>query len=114
MLNHVESLDVLDVLLFLKRKGTAVHRDELALEARVPVKAMDRKLDLLRSAGVVVEAAQPDHWQLSANAEHIKDIDELANCYARDRATVVNLIASRNLERLKAISEAFRLGGKKS
>lgn len=113
ILNHVESLDALDVLLLLRRQTAGMHSDAVADQLRMPRPMVLRRLEQLQSGGLVRSDGQPRLWRLGElDKGKAKDLDDLAAHCVRDRITVVNLIASRNLERLKSLADAFRIRGK--
>lgn len=113
ILNHVESLDALEVLLLLWRSGTPLDLKEIAERLRLSPTAVKRRLDYFQSVGLVVSGGDAPNWRLASSIPSLqKDLHDLAAQCDRDRFSVVNLIATRNLERMKSLADSFRFRGK--
>lgn len=113
ILNHVESLDALEVLLLLWRSGNALELGEIAERLRLNPTAVKRRLDYFQSVGLAVSGGDPPRWKVASSSPSLqKDLHDLATHCDRDRFSVVNLIATRNLERMKSLADSFRFRGK--
>ena len=108
---HVDSASLLDVLLLLR---AAPEKSWTAAEvARALVTAEGLATDQLRkllAAGLVVEHEGGVRFRPGGEAA---TIDELAECYAKRRHTVVGVIYGSDARSATTLSEAFRIRRRK-
>lgn len=114
IINHVENFDALDILLYLRREAPKRRTaEEIGTALKIPVGTVNRRLEAFNSAGFArSEEMSPRQWVFAGDPDQTRAVDDLAAWVARDRATVINMVASRNLERMKSLANAFKLGGK--
>ena len=102
-----------EVLLYLKKQPVPVNADAVSDELRMARNNVRRRLEELEGAGLVSSAGDPRRWKLDPGTKELeRDLHDLFAAHAKDRFNVINLVASRNLERLRSLADAFRLTGK--
>jgi hypothetical protein len=106
--SHIESVEQLEVLLFLRRAGEPVTVDETMAAVRTHPRSIAARLDDLVRRGLVV--ADGDRYGYAAG-ERARDaaVDGLADCYARRRTSVIAAIFGDPDESLRAFADSFRL-----
>ena len=113
IINHVENFDALDILLYLRREAPRGRTaEQIGSALRISTNAVTRRLDAFASAGFAQADGSPPEWRFAGDPGQTQAVDGLAAWVARDRATVINMVASRNLERMKSLANAFKFGGK--
>lgn len=118
--DHVEDLEALEVLLFLRRyEGQALTCSFVAEHLRRERGVVTRIVDRWQQTGLVVaDPSVPDAFRLHPrDPAALGAIDTLARIYASDPMQVVMQIAERAMNRIResarAFAASFRIRGKK-
>jgi hypothetical protein len=105
---HVESVSLLDVLLLLRAVPDRQWTPAEVGRALVTSENLSAgQLDHLRAHGLLIE--RDGTYVYSPAAKEAASIDELAECYARRRHTVIGLILSPTSRSATSLADAFRL-----
>ena len=114
--DHVESVMQLEVLLLLAgQPGKVWTAAELAQQLRIDVAWVDAQLRAIVAGGLAsVEDAGPGGGgpvfrYAPRTAELRATVDELAHAYADRRVTVIGLIFSKPVDKIRSFADAFRL-----
>ena len=114
--DHVDSVMHLEVLLLLAgQAGKVWTASELAQQLRIDVAWVDAQLRALVAGGLasVDDAgpggAGPGFRYAPRTAELGATVDELARAYADRRVTVIGLIFSKPVDKIRSFADAFRL-----
>jgi DNA-binding IclR family transcriptional regulator len=106
----VDSLDFLQVLLLLYRAaGRSFSVAEVAVAVGIPEPGARRELDKMRTRGLAAVDAS-EHYTFAGTAELTADVARIAAAYGTHRIGLINHVASRALQRIRALADAFRLG----
>lgn len=112
LLDRLDSIAQLELLLLLQRTApdewTA---EQLAAELRIePTWALEQ-LALLRARGLLTEC-EPGGGRYRFDPETpalAKSVESLAACYSEQRVTVVGVLYSRPVDRIRVFADAFRI-----
>jgi hypothetical protein len=112
--DHVDSVMQLEVLLLLAgQPGKVWTAGELAQQLRIDVAWVDAQIRDMAAKGLstVDDAASggPQFRYAPRTAELAATVDELAHAYADRRVTVIGLIFSKPLDKIRSFADAFRL-----
>lgn len=111
LLEHIDSLEQLEVMLLLREQRRPWNAAEVARELRIQKESAQNRLSNLANRGIVNEAGG-DRFQFAPRTPELeKDIGDLAAAYREWRVTIVNLIATKHLERIKSFADAFKFKG---
>ncbi len=111
---HFDSVEALEIAMLLRRgPNTFWAAPAIAEHLGMRQNVAEAKLNALRDGGLLVRGDQTGAYRYSpANDELRQRVDALAEAYTDRRLSVINIIHSANLERLRAFSGAFRLKDK--
>jgi hypothetical protein len=106
---HIDSVGLLEALLLLRaapdKRWTA---EELARALVTGERLADRQLNELHGHRLAV--ADGTGYRYAAGGEHARTVDDLAECYARRRHTVIGAIYGGGQTRgATSLADAFRL-----
>lgn len=110
---HVDSVETLELLMLLQRSPDS-YWTAAAAEQLLGMRpgTAEKRLDALVAAGLSMRGSQTISYRYSPDDDEKREaVAALAAAYASQRVSVLNLVYSTNLERLKAFSGAFRLKG---
>ena len=115
--DHVDSVMQLEVLLLLaEQPGKVWTAAELAQQLRIDVAWVDAQLRAMVAGGLATVddsgaggGGGPAFRYAPRTAELSATIDELARAYADRRVTVIGLIFSKPIDKLRSFADAFRL-----
>ena len=111
--DHVESVMQLEVLLLLAgQPGQAWSAADLAQQLRIDPAWVDGQLRAMVAKGLVVLVDGPPGPQFRyapRTPELARAVDELAHAYADRRVTVIGLIFSKPVDKLRSFADAFRI-----
>ena len=111
--DHVESVMQLEVLLLLAgQPGRAWSAADLAQQLRIDPAWVDGQLRAMTAKGlvVVVDAAPTPQFRYEPRTPDLaRTVDELARAYADRRVTVIGLIFSNPVDKLRSFADAFRI-----
>jgi hypothetical protein len=110
--DHIDSVEQLEILLLLhqhpERSWTA---ESVARELRVsPLSAGDRLKDMARAAILSkVKGSEGEYRYAPESPQMGEAVSGLATAYAERRVTVINLIFSKPVDKIRTFADAFRL-----
>ena len=114
--DHVESVMQLEILLLLAgQSGKVWTASELAQQLRIDVAWVDAQLRALVAGGLAsvddagTGGGGPAFRYAPRTAELGTTVDELARAYADRRVTVIGLIFSKPVDKIRSFADAFRL-----
>jgi hypothetical protein len=111
--DHVESVMQLEVLLLLaSQPGRAWNAADLAQQLRIDAGWVDAQIRNMAAAGIVTldESTPPPQFHYDPRtAELAQTVQGLAHAYADRRVTVIGLIFSKPVDKIRSFADAFRL-----
>lgn len=110
--DHIESVMQLEVLLLVAAQpGRVWTSNELAQELRIDEAWVDGQLRAMATSGLVsMEEASPPRFRYDPRtAELGQAVAELAQAYADRRVTVIGMIFSKPVDKLRTFADAFRI-----
>jgi hypothetical protein len=110
ILEHIHSVEQLEVLLLLRNKGGEWTAPQIAAELRISALSTQARLDDLKNRDFLVVGLTPGSFRYEpVNSKLSREIDAVADCYAHFRVSVINLIFSVPGDSARSLAEAFRL-----
>jgi hypothetical protein len=111
--DHVDSVELVEVLLLLRRDAARAWTAEQVSEQLYtsPGSAANR-LEALNRSGLAAragEGASATYLYAPADAERDRAATDLEQVYATRRTTVINMIFSKPSDKLRTFADAFRL-----
>jgi hypothetical protein len=109
---HIDSVEQLEVLLLLWRHASRGWAPEaVARELRIEPASADKRLEDLERGGFLQcrDRACREYWYAPAPSERDALVRGLAEGYAERRVTVINLIFSKPVDRIRTFADAFLL-----
>lgn len=109
---HIDSVEQLEVLLLLWRESSRAWVPEaVARELRIEPASADKRLGDLERGGFLQcrDRACREYQYAPAPPERDALVRGLAEGYAERRVTVINLIFSKPVDRIRTFADAFRL-----
>ncbi|WNG54100.1 hypothetical protein F0U59_04305 [Archangium gephyra] len=109
---HIDSVEQLEILLLLQqhqeRSWTA---ESVARELRIsPLSAGDRLKDMARSAILArLQGSDAEFRYAPESPQMAEAVAGLATAYSERRVTVINLIFSKPVDKIRTFADAFRL-----
>jgi hypothetical protein len=110
--HHIESVEQLEILLLLyKRPGQAWSSEAVSQELRIDAKSAGERLEDMAHDGLLRrQGRSPCEYQYGPENSKLEDaVRGLAAGYAERRVTVINLIFSKPIDRIRTFADAFRL-----
>lgn len=110
--DHIDSVEQLEILLLLhqhpERSWTA---ESVARELRVsPLSAGDRLKDMGRASILSKVQGTEGEYRYAPESQQLAEaVAGLATAYAERRVTVINLIFSKPVDKIRTFADAFRL-----
>lgn len=110
--DHIDSVEQLEILLLLQqhpeRSWTA---ESVARELRIsPLSAGDRLKDMARSAILSrLQGSEAEYRYAPESPQMAEAVAGLATAYSERRVTVINLIFSKPVDKIRTFADAFRL-----
>lgn len=113
ILDHVDSVELIDVLLLLKRnQGKAWTPEEVSQRLYTTPKSAANRLAALRASRVAAAEDGPQQTTYRfgpATGELARAVEDLEQAYGSRRTTVINLVFSKPDEKIRTFADAFRL-----
>ncbi len=107
---HVHSVLQLELLLLMRERRVDWTQESVAAELRITPQSADLHLTDLELRGLVARGEAPGSYRFSpATSELSGLVDELADCYAGAKYTVINLMFSVPGDSARSLADAFRL-----
>ena len=102
--DKVENLEQLAILAWLHTNGDGLSAAEIARQVLLPIEVTRHALDRLKSRGLVASVPAPSgHFRFHAeDAETAELVELLLQTYQRDPATMVALMGSSAIERIRS------------
>ncbi len=110
--SHVESVMQLEVLLLLSgQRGRARTPAELAQDLRIDPAWVEAQLKAMAGKGLLetTDGSPPDYRYAPRTPELDAAVADLAKAYADRRVTVIGLIFSKPVDKIRSFADAFRL-----
>jgi hypothetical protein len=110
--DHIESVEQLEILLLLHQHGGRVWTAEsVARELRIaPISAGERLDDLARASILSRTQGNPAEYRYAPASPKLDEaVAGLATAYSERRVTVINLIFSKPVDKIRTFADAFRL-----
>jgi hypothetical protein len=112
---HINSIEQLEILLFLYKSANqesnkAWNADGVSQELQIKTAIAAEHLTALQSQGIFeADGKVPSsYWYNPSKTEINRVVAKLAATYQKNRASVINLIASQRIEKLRAFLNASR------
>jgi DNA-binding Lrp family transcriptional regulator len=110
--HHIDSVEQLEILLLLHRQPRRTWNSEaLARELRIaPESARERLEDMVHDGLLLRQGVSPEEYRYGPESMKLDDaVRGLAAEYARRRVTVISLIYSKPIDRIRIFADAFRI-----
>ena len=108
--DHVTSVEQLEILLLLRRDPSREwSAAQVSEEIRTGLSSAQERLRDLLAQGMLVSSGAECYRYAPRAPDDDQLIAQLAGFYEQQRHTVINLIFSRPLERIRVFARAFRL-----
>lgn len=108
---HISSVEQLEVLLLLHREQQRWSAQEVSQELRIdPASAAERLADL-QGRGLLVESAgetTPLYQYQPQKSNLDYTVNDLAKAYQEYRVTVISLIFSKPIDKIRTFADAFK------
>lgn len=112
LLEHIDSLEQLEVLLLLRRERRAFTGEDAARELRIMAESASHRLSALARKDILRAAGADGAYEYAPRDPDLdRTIGELAKSYQERRVSVINFIATKHLERIKSFADAFKFKG---
>lgn len=107
---YIDSIETLEILLLLERSPETYWMAS-AIESHLGIKTgtAEKRLQGLLQNGFIVKGASRGYRFSPENETQNAAVAELATAYTARRVSVVNMVFSENLARLRAFSDAFKV-----
>jgi hypothetical protein len=108
---YISSIEQLEILLFLYRHpgrvcDVAAIAQHLGLTEPVAAKGLDE----LKRSGLIQAVGEPSQYQAVLDKDaQMQLVQRLGQVYSERRVTIINLIFSRHLDRIRAFADSFKL-----
>ncbi len=112
IVDRVDSVEQLEILLLLHRHPErAWNAESLARELRISAFSGGERLEDLMRAGLLarVDGSAHDFRYAPETPALDESVSGLATAYAKRRVTVINLIFSKPIDKIRTFADAFRL-----
>jgi hypothetical protein len=107
----VESLDHLQILLLLYRgRDRGFKVTEIVMAVGIQEGSARRELERMRGQALALLDEATGAYRYHAEDGVDADVARIAAAYGTNRIAVINHVASRTLQRIRALADAFRLG----
>ncbi len=108
---HIDSVEQLEILLLLYQHPERSWSEEsVARELRIsPMSAGDRLKDMARAAILSKVQGTEGEYRYTPDAQMGEAVAGLAAAYSERRVTVINLIFSKPVDKIRTFADAFRL-----
>ncbi len=98
-------------MLLLRNERRDWSAAEAARALRIQPESVQNRMETLSRAGVLADEGGGRYRFGPRTPELGRDVDAVAATYAERRVTVINLIATKHLERIKSFADAFKFKG---
>lgn len=106
---HIESVEQLEVLLFLHAKDKGQTTSEIFREIQSSQASVNIRLKQLESVGLIVQESI-GQYRIDRTDENLrKTLDELSRSYRMMRVRVIEAIYARRSDAVRTFADAFKL-----
>lgn len=112
IIEHIDSVEQVEILLLLRQKtGRTWTAEAMARELRIAVSSAATRLADLKKLGFVVpvDGAPGEYRYAPRTPELDETVRGLSEAYSERRVTVINLIFSKPIDKIRTFADAFRL-----
>ncbi len=112
IIEHIDSVEQVEILLLLRQKtGRTWTAESMARELRIAVSSAATRLADLKKLGFVVAVdGAPNEYRYAPRTPELDEtVRGLAEAYSERRVTVINLIFSKPIDKIRTFADAFRL-----
>jgi hypothetical protein len=112
IIEHIDSVEQVEILLLLLQKtGRTWTAESMAKELRIAVSSAATRLADLKKLGLVapVEGAPSEYRYAPRTPALDETVRGLSDAYSERRVTVINLIFSKPIDKIRTFADAFRL-----
>lgn len=110
---NIDSVEELEILLWLRRTRSEATLSTLAEELRSSVSSVSSRLSDLRRRGLVQPSVSGDTYRYAAaDAALEATVAQLADCYRNAPHKIVELVYAKPLDKIQTFADAFRFGKK--
>jgi predicted transcriptional regulator len=109
---YITSIEQFEILLLLFRQANkALSVDEVASELGAARPAVEKSLEELQRHGMIqlVDHRLGRYQYVHENDQLTQMVQRLSQLYSTRRVTILNLIFSRHLDRIRAFADSFKL-----
>lgn len=109
--DHIDSVEQLEILLLLyQHPERSWSAESVARELRIsPMSAGDRLKDMTRSSILSKVPGTEGEYRYTPDPQMGEAVAGLAAAYSERRVTVINLIFSKPVDKIRTFADAFRL-----
>ncbi|WP_235217097.1 hypothetical protein [Archangium violaceum] len=110
--HHIDSVEQLEILLLLHQQpGRAWNAEAVARELRIASEsASERMEDMVHDGLLKRQGVSPEEYRYGPESMKLDNaVRGLATAYAQRRVTVINLIYSKPIDKIRTFADAFRL-----
>jgi len=106
---HIESIEQLEVLLFLHLQEASRTTPEIFHEIQSSQASVNMRLKQLESAGLIVQESLGQYRINRRDEPQQQTLDELAKCYRTMRVRIIEAIYARRSDAVRTFADAFKL-----
>jgi predicted transcriptional regulator len=106
---HIESIEQLEVLLFLHAQERARTTAEIFREIQSSQASVNIRLKQLEAAGLIIHEAIGQYRMNRSDEALQKTLDELSRCYRTMRVRIIEAIYTRRSDAVRSFADAFKL-----
>ncbi len=111
--DHIDSVELIDVLLLLKGDGSAAwSAEEVSRRLYTSPASAANRLEALRASSIAAATDEPSrrtYRYQPASSELARAVDDLEREYGSRRTRVINLIFSKPSDKVRTFADAFKI-----
>jgi predicted transcriptional regulator len=110
---NIDSVEELEILLWLRRSGQEATLAELAEKLRSTNSSVATRLEHLAERGLVAPGAMAGSYRYVADSASLDEtVAVLGDCYRDAPHKIMELVYSKPVDKIQTFADAFRLGKK--
>lgn len=107
---YIRSIGHLEALLFLyQSRGVEFDIRTIAAELRTSPDYAKQQLEELANFGIVQRCSTVDCYKFESTPDLNAVLEQLANDFARHRLTIIDLLYSQPIDKIRGFSDAFKI-----
>lgn len=112
---HIDSVEQLEVLLLMRNDpAKAWSAQDVSRQLRSSAASASHRLEKLCALRLIIKVDQSDSYRYEPSSPELRDkVTALSEAYLVRRVTVIDLIFSNPVEKIKTLADAFKLRGDK-